>query len=56
MSVREAGHLYLQLHDQVVVSGALIDVLQGHDVFMLDPGESKVTVKGRQVSHLDKGC
>lgn len=30
---------HLQLHDQVVVSGALIDVLQGHDVLMLDPGE-----------------
>lgn len=23
------------------MSGALIDVLQGHDVFMLDPGESE---------------
>lgn len=39
MSVEEAGHL--QLHDQVVVSGALIDVLQGHDVFMLDPRKSE---------------
>lgn len=35
------GHFHLQLHDQVVVGGALIDVLQGHNVFMLDPEEDK---------------
>lgn len=33
---------HLQLHDQVVVGGALVDVLQGHNVFMLDPGKNKV--------------
>lgn len=28
-----------QLHDKVVVGGALIDVLQRHDVLVLDPGD-----------------
>ena len=36
---RDEGHLHLQLHDQVVVGGALVDVLQGHDVLVLDPGK-----------------
>lgn len=38
---RGEGHLHLQLHDQVVVGGALIDILQGHNVFMLDPAKGK---------------
>lgn len=39
--MEEAVPMHLQLHDQVVVSGALIDVLQGHNVLMLDPEEEK---------------
>lgn len=38
---RKRVAMHLQLHDQVVVSGALIDVLQGHNVLVLDPEEEK---------------
>lgn len=43
---RGEDHLHLQLHDQVVVGGALIDVFQGHNVFMLDPEKDKNPVIG----------
>lgn len=38
----DEGQLHLQLHDQVVVGGALVDVLQGHNVLMLDPGKARI--------------
>lgn len=31
-------HCYLQLHDEVQVVGAFVDVLQSYDVLMLYPG------------------
>lgn len=34
-----ARALYSQLHDEVQVVGALVDVLQGHDILVLYPAE-----------------
>lgn len=33
--------VYLQLHDEVQVVGALVDVLQSYDILMLYPGEQE---------------
>lgn len=33
-----------QLHDEVQVVGTLVDVLQRHDVLMLDPAKQRQTI------------